>query len=235
LKRRIEHFASRNAMNIDGLGPALIEQLVETTMVRNVADLYQLEGEKLAQLERMGKKSAQNLVQAIANSRDNDPARLLHALGIPLIGEHVAELLLDHFGSLTALTTAEAPTLSTIHGIGESVATSLVAYFSHPENRDVLEKLRASGVRMERESVRVAGPKPLDGKTFVLTGELPNLTRAEASERIQAAGGRVTSSVSKKTDYVIAGENAGSKYDRAQALGVTILDEAGLRELLKES
>jgi DNA ligase (NAD+) len=223
-------------MDINGLGTALVDQLVERGLVRDVGDLYALTTEQLSQLERMGDKSARNVVAEIQKSKTSHPARLLHGLGIPLVGEHVAELLIEHFGSVTALAEASVETLSQIHGVGETVASSVVAYFARPETRALLDKLAAAGVRLEAPKAPAETTrKPLEGKTFVLTGELPHLTRSEATERIRRAGGRVTSSVSKQTDYVVVGENPGSKRDRALALGLPILDEAGLLALLGET
>jgi DNA ligase (NAD+) len=233
IKRRIEHFASRDAMNIEGLGPALVDQLVERNLVRDVGDLYTLTVERLTELDRMGEKSARNVIDEIAKSKENDPARLLSGLGVPLVGERVAELLIEHVGSLTALADASAETLSQIHGVGDVVATSVVAYWARAESRTLLDKLVAAGVRLEATKAPDKGIRTtVSGKTFVLTGELPHLTRSEATERIRRAGGRVTGSVSKNTDYVVVGENPGSKRDRALALGITILDEAALTALL---
>lgn len=231
-RRRIEHFASREAMNIEGLGTVLVGQLVERGLVHDVGDLYALTAEPLKELNRMGAKSVQNLLDEIAKSKDNDPARLLYGLGIPLVGEHVARQLIEHTGSVLALAKMSEEELAQIHGVGEVVARSVVAFFSRPENRALLEKLAKAGVRLA--SAAAEEEKPLAGKTFVLTGELPHLTRAEAAERIRRAGGRVTDSVSKKTDYVVVGENPGSKRNRALALGIPLLDEAGLLALLEK-
>ncbi len=233
LKRGLDHFASRGAMDIDGLGPALVEQLAAQGLVRDVADLYALGVEQVAELERMGKASAQNFIAAQEASKDRGPVRLLHALGVPFVGGTVAELLIGECGGLVELMDADAERLEGIHGIGEKVAASVISYFANEENRRVVDKLRDHGLRMEDEPPTESGAQHLTGRTFVLTGELPSMTRPEATDQIQAAGGRVTGSVSGKTDYVVVGSNPGSKRGRAEALGVSILDEDGLKRLLQ--
>jgi DNA ligase (NAD+) len=230
-RRSIEHFASRRAMNVDGFGPSLVGQLVESGLVQDIADLYALRAEDVAALDRMGEKSAQNVLAALETSKGNDPARLLHGLGIPFVGEHVAELLIAHFGSVESVMEADTASLASVPGIGPVVAESVVRYFAQPGNRSVVARLRECGVRTDRERA-LAPSTHLAGKTFVLTGELDTMTRAEATERIQAAGGKVTGSVSRKTDYVVVGASPGSKYERAQALGVPTLDESAFRALL---
>ncbi|MBM3214785.1 NAD-dependent DNA ligase LigA [Candidatus Poribacteria bacterium] len=231
-KRRIEHFASRDAMDIEGLGPAIVEQLVNAELATGVADLYGLQASQLEALERMGERSAANLIASIGRSKERDPARVLFGLGIPLIGEHVAGLLVAHFGSLLSLAGASAEEIATIHGIGPVVAESVARYFAQSENRRLLERLAASGVSIVREAAEQTSDH-LSGKTFVLTGELEGMTRQEAEQAIRAAGGRVTSSVSKKTDFVVVGANAGSKLEKAQSLGVAILDLEAFSLLLR--
>ncbi len=233
LKRGLDHFASRGAMDIDGLGPALVEQLARLGLVRDVADLYSLRAEQVAELERMGTTSAQNFIAALEASKDRGPVRLLHALGVPFVGGTVAELLVAECGGLLEVMGADAERLEGIHGIGEKVAASVVSYFANEENRRVVDKLRQHGHRMEEERPTESAAQHLTGQTFVLTGELPSMTRTEATDQIQAAGGRVTGSVSGKTNYVVVGSNPGSKRDRAEALGVAILDEEGLNRLLQ--
>ena len=234
LKRRIEHFASRNALNIDGLGPALVEQLVEDGLIQNVADLYGLKQKDIASLERMGEKSAENLMNAIEASRRIPVAKVLFGLGIPHVGANVAELLIDHFSSIDNLANANLEDIESIHGIGPQIAESLVDFFSQPRVQGFLERLKDVGLQWVAES-----GEPLEvfasifaGKTFVLTGSLSTMTRSEASEKIKEHGGKISSSVSGKTDYVIAGEAAGSKYDRAVELNIPILTEEEFTEKL---
>jgi DNA ligase (NAD+) len=234
LKERLRHFASRRAMDIEGLGEAAVEQLVDTGLVKDFADLYHLTVEQVAPLERFADKSAHNLMAAITASRTRGLARLLNALGLRLVGERVAQLLARRFGSLERLARVSTEELAEVHGIGEEIARSVTTYFADPANRRVTERLAAVGV-VTREDGVAEGPRPLAGKTFVLTGTLPVLTREAARDLILQAGGRVTSSVSKKTDYVVAGVAPGSKADDARRLGVTVLDEAGLLALTRSS
>jgi len=236
LKRRIQHFASRNAMNIDGLGAALIDQLIDTGMVKDIADLYALTKEAVAKLERMGEKSAENLINAIQNSKANDVSKLLFGLGIQHIGAHVAEVLISHYPSLDKLAVATLEELQEIHEIGPKAAASVVQFFQRESNRALIDKLRTAGLNVAAETSEVKGQtkNALQGKTFVLTGALSTMTRAEATAAIKAAGGRVTSNVSKKTDYVVAGESPGSKYDKAVQMGITILNEEEFKKLLME-
>ncbi|MGC9449880.1 MAG: NAD-dependent DNA ligase LigA [Oceanipulchritudo sp.] len=234
LRRQLEHFASRQAMDIDGLGKEIVKQLVETGLVRDIADIYGLSASDLVKLDKFAEKSANNLVEAIARSRQADLWRLIHGLGIPLIGAEAAKVLAAHFGSMGALTQARPETLSAIDGIGPKMAESVVHYFADPVNSERIRRLyQEAGLLMETSLSAKSQAGPLDGKTLVLTGTLPDWTRDEAREAIEKAGGKVTSSVSRNTDYVVAGEAAGSKLAKAQVLGIRILDETGLRKLLK--
>lgn len=236
IKERLLHYGSRRAMDIDGLGAAVVEQLVERRLVRDVADLYTLDVAALVQLDRLAAKSAGNLVQALDHSRERGLARLLFGLGIRHAGERVAAILAAQYGSLDVLAQAPADELAAINDIGPVIAQSVHQFFANAENQHTIARLREAGVRMTEGALpgtEPGGQQVLSGKVFVLTGTLPQMTRDAARDRITAAGGRVTSSVSRKTDYVVAGEDPGSKYDRAQELGVTILDEAGLDQLLQ--
>src|SRR5690625_3065081 len=229
----ILHFASRRALDIEGLGEKLVAQLVERDWVKTPADLYALSHEQLAGLDRMGDKSADNLRKALDRSRDTTFARFLYALGINQVGEVTANSLAEHFGDLEPLLVADEEALCAVPDIGPTVAQSIVLFFAEPHNREVIDALRQAGVRWEVVERPSGGA--LAGKTFVLTGTLPNLTRDQARARIEAAGGRVVGSVSSKTDYVVAGEKAGSKLDKAQRLKVTVLDEEQLLALLSPS
>lgn len=235
-KQALVHFAHRRAMDIEGLGEKLVDQIVDAQLVRTPADLYRLGFTALAELERMGEKSARNLLDAIDKSRQAGLARLIFALGIRHVGETTARDLARAFGSLTALMDADENRLSHVKDVGPVVAESIVTFFAQPMNRECVEQLLAQGVVGELPSHADAptGPTPLTGKTVVLTGTLPTLSRDEAAARIEQAGGKVTGSVSKKTDFVVAGEAAGSKLDKAQQLGITILDEAALLQLLHD-
>ena len=230
LKERLRHFGSRRAMDIEHLGEAVIDQLVTRGRVRDVADLYTLTAEEIAALERHGTKSAENLVSAIQGSKVRGLARLLNALGIPLVGERVSQLLAGRFHTLDRIAGASAADLGEIHGVGPQIAESVAKFFSEPTNRALIQRLTGAGVETGAP-VESEGPQPLAGKTFVITGTLPTLSREAARELIQRLGGRVASSVSRKTTYVVAGEAAGSKADDAQRLHVPILDEAGLLDL----
>ena len=232
LKERLRHFGSRRAMDIEHLGDSTIEQLVDTGRVKDFADLYTLTGAEIGALDRFAEKSAENLVRAIGASRERGLARLLNALGVRLVGERVAQLLATRYGSLDAIAAASESELGEVHGIGEEIARSIVAFFKDPTNQRVIERLRAVGLVTDAP-VAPAGPKPLAGKTIVLTGSLPTLSREAARELIERSGGRVVSSVSRKTDYVVVGEAAGSKADDARRMGVTMLDEAGLLALVR--
>jgi len=232
LKERLRHFGSRRAMDIEHLGDSTIEQLVDTGQVKDFADLYQLTAEKVSALDRFAEKSAENLIQAITASRERGLARLLNALGIRLVGERVAQLLAARFGSLERLAEVSEAELAEAHGIGDEIARSVVAFFKDPTNRRLIDNLKRAGV-VTHSPMAPVGPKPLAGKTVVMTGSLPTLSREAARELVEGHGGRVASSVSKKTDYVVVGEAPGSKADDARRLGVTILDEAGLLALVR--
>lgn len=233
----IIHFASRGAMDIQGLGPAIVAQLLEAGLIHDAADLYYLKKEDLVKLERFAEQSAGNLVAAIDASKEQPLERLLFALGIRNIGQRAARVLANHFGSLDRLAAASVEELTALPDIGPRIAGNIREFFSEPRNLAVLEKLKQAGVRLAAEALGAAAPDklagPLTGKTFVLTGTLPGMTRREAEELITQAGGKVTSNVSRKTDYVIAGDNPGSKLDRARELGVPVIDADGLRQLLR--
>ncbi len=233
VKNWIRHFASRGAMDIEGLGDVLVEQLVENDLVRAPSGLYHLNKTDLTRLERMGEKSAANLLNAIQTSKEQDWWRVIFALGIPHIGARSAQILADEFPSMEALRQADGEALEAIDDIGPVVAESILTFFRREQIQEEIEALRRAGVRMEAEKQEIpAGEQPLAGMTFVLTGSLPTLTRSDAASKIERAGGRVTSSVSKKTDYVVVGDEPGSKYEKAKKLGITILDESGLLDLL---
>ena len=223
LVRHMIHFSSRDAMDIDGLGPALIEQLVERERVASPADLYRLTQPQLQELERMGEKSSQNLLQAIERSKENDLYRLVYALGIPHIGLKAAKLLASHFGSMDAIFQASAEEIAAIDGFGGIMAESIRQFFDLSSTAHLIGRLRDAGVNLLSKTV--VNDTRFAGKTFVLTGTLPTMTRAEASAVIEKFGGKVSGSVSKKTSYVLAGEEAGSKLTKAQQLGVPILTE----------
>ncbi|MFT3665923.1 NAD-dependent DNA ligase LigA [Piscinibacter sp.] len=232
-KQALLHFAGRRAMDIEGLGDKLVDQLVDGGLIRTLPELYTLGVAKLAALERMADKSAANLVAALARSRHTTLARFLYALGIRQVGEATAKDLAKHFGGLDRVMDASVEQLLEVNDVGPVVAQSIRAFFEQPHNREVVEQLRAAGIRWdEHDGSADTTPRPLLGKTLVLTGTLPSLSRDEAKELIEAAGGKVSGSVSKKTHFVIAGEEAGSKLDKARELGVAVLDEAGLRALL---
>ena len=229
----IHHFASRRALDIEGLGDKLVAQLVERGWVRNPADLYQLDVESLAGLERMGTQSATKLVAALERSKTTTLARFLYALGIREVGEATALALAGHFGGLEALMVADEESLRQVPDVGPVVAAAMRAFFQEPHNREVIARLRAAGVHWTETTAKPVGGQPLAGKTFVLTGVLDTLTRDQAADRLRALGAKVSGSVSKKTDYVVAGREPGSKLDKARELGVAVLDEAGLLALLE--
>jgi len=236
LKERIWHFASRPAMNIDHVGESLIEQLIDRGLVHDVADLYYLTHEQVASLDRMAAKSAQNVIDSIANSRHPTLARFIFALGIRHVGQHVAEVLADHFGSIEALRAASEAELSEVPEIGPTIAQSVAAFFRRKETDQLLQKLFAAGVRPQ--PVTKAAPpaeSPFAGKTFVFTGALASLDRKEAESLVKSLGGKASSSVSKKTDYVVVGDSPGSKYDKAVELGITILSEEQFLEMVKSA
>jgi DNA ligase (NAD+) len=232
-KQAMLHFAQRRALDIEGLGDKIVDQLVEASVIKTLPDLYKLGVASLAQLERMGDKSAVNLVAAIGKSKQTTLARFLYALGIRHVGETTAKDLARHFGALDRLMDASIEQLLEAPDVGPVVAQSIRTFFEQPHNREVVEQLRAAGITWaEHDGEADTSPKPLAGKTFVLTGSLPTLEREDAKALIEAAGGKVSGSVSKKTHYVVAGEAAGSKLDKARELGVEVIDEAALRTLL---
>ena len=230
LKESLLHYGSRRAMDIEHLGEAVVEQLVDRGLVRHFADLYVLTIEQLAELTRLAEKSAMNLYTAIQGSQARGLSRVLFALGIRYVGENVARLLAMEFGSMDKLAAASEEALGAVRGVGPRIATSVALFFQQEENRRLITALAKAGVRMIEEAS--AGPKPLLGKTFVLTGGLDSMTRDEVKEAIQRLGGRVAGSVSKKTDYVVVGTDPGGKYADAQRLGIPRLDEAGFRALV---
>ncbi len=233
LRRSLEHFASRRAMDIEGLGEALVDQVVSAGLVRDVADLYRLEAGQLELLERMGPKSAEKLVQQIDGSRRHEPWRLLYGLGVRHVGERAAQALVGALGSIEAMESAPAEQLQSVEEIGPVVASAVREFFDEPRNRDLVARLRAAGVRTAGgESPRAAVAQPLAGRTFVITGTLDALPRDEAAGAIEALGGRVTGSVSKKTDYLVVGADPGTKLQKARDLGVVVLDERAFLTLI---
>jgi DNA ligase (NAD+) len=252
-KQTLLHFAARRAMDIEGLGEKLVDQLVERDLVKNPADLYRLDGETLAGLERMGEKSAQNVFESIQRSRKGELSRFIYALGIPGVGEEVAKILARHFGSLEAFLEADWATAAAdkeaarkdnaqrkkrgeplqpvpLEGIGPELMDSMEKFLHERHNRDVIRRL-ANAIDVKQTGARPAA----DGKTFVLTGSLSSMTRDEAQAALEAKGHQVAGSVSKRTDFVVAGEDAGSKLDKARSLGVTVLDEKRFLELLRRT
>lgn len=232
-KQAITHFASRRAMDIEGLGDKLVDQLVEANLVHTLADIYKLDLNTLSNLERMAQKSAQNILNALEASKKTTLARFIYALGMRNVGEATAKDLAKHFGSLDALMKADTEKLLEVNDVGPVVAESITNFFSEAHNQSVIGELVAAGIHWPETEGKQAASGNLLGKTLVLTGTLPTMSRDNAKELIEAAGGKVSGSVSKKTDYVVAGTEAGSKLDKAQELGVTILDEAGLLALLQ--
>ena len=233
LKESIRHFASRGVMNIDGLGDALVDQLVESGYVKNVADLYDLTVDQIAGLERMGAKSAANVVRNIDRSRFLPMPRVISALGIRFVGERTAELLAEHFGSLDKIAAANVEQLEEAPEVGPVVAENIVAFFREPRNRELLDRLKAANLSFEYTVRNTKRDGPLKGLVFVLTGTFPVMSREEAKEKIEAAGGKVTAAVSAKTNFVVAGEDPGSKLDRAKTLNIPVIDELQLVEMLE--
>lgn len=231
-KQAILHYAQRRAVEVEGLGEKLVDQLVDGNVIRTLPDLYRLGLTSLASLDRMADKSAQNIIEALEKSKHTTLPRFLFGLGIRHVGEATAKELARHFGSLDAIMDATLEQLLQVSDIGPIVALSVRTFFDQAHNREVVEQLRACGVTWQEGAPAPVTPKPLTGKTFVLTGTLPTLSRDEAKDLIEAAGGKVVGSVSKKTSFVVAGAEAGSKLDKAQELGVAVLDEAGLKEML---
>jgi DNA ligase (NAD+) len=234
-KRResLLHYAGRHAMNIDGLGDKIVDQLVDKGLVKDVADLYSLKLEEVANLDRMAEKSAQNLLDEIEASKKNPLSRLIYALGILFVGERTGQLLAEHYSSIEDLAAAKAEDLEAVPEVGPKVSESIVEFFSEPANRAILKKLHKAGVRPTAEKRELKSQK-FAGKSFVFTGGLANRSREDAGELVQQHGGKISSSVSKKTDYVVVGTDPGSKYDKAKELGVPILSESDFEKLLKQ-
>ena len=238
LKETLQHFAHRDVMHIDGLGPAMVDQLVTHPVtadgkpVRSIADLYHLDRARLAGLERMGEKSTDNLLAQIEQSKRNELDRVISGLGIRYVGERTAKLLAEHFGDLDALARASADELQQVAEVGPNIAASIANYFAEPANRKLIERLRAAGLRFRHSRPRRQGPMPLAGMKLVLTGTLAHWSREEATRKIEAAGGQVVGSVSKKTNFLVAGDDPGSKLDKAKQLGVRVIGESELQAML---
>ncbi len=232
-KESLLHYAGRHAMNIDGLGDKIVDQLVDKGLVKDVADLYSLKVDEVAVLDRMAEKSAQNLIDEIAASKKNPLSRLIYALGIQFVGERTGQLLAEHFSSIEDLAEAAAEDLENVPEVGPKVSASIAEFFSEAANRSILKKLYKAGLRPTAEKREVKSQK-FAGKSFVFTGGLANRSREEAGELVQQHGGKISSSVSKKTDYVVVGTDPGSKHDKAKELGVPILSETDFEKLLKE-
>jgi DNA ligase (NAD+) len=233
-KQALLHFAQRRAMDIEGLGEKLVDQLVDGGVVHTPADLYKLGVASLAALDRMAEKSAQNVYEAIQKSKKTTLARFIYGLGIRQVGESTAKDLARHFRQLELLRKADEAQLALVPDVGPIVAASILQFFRQPHNMEVVDQLIAAGVHWSEEGrPEAAATSRIAGKTFVLTGTLPTLSREEAKEKIEAQGGKVSGSVSKKTDYVVAGADAGSKLAKAQELGVNVIDENGLKSLLE--
>src|SRR3954465_15440979 len=230
LRETILHFASRGVMNIDGMGDALVTQLTDRGVVKDIADIYKLTKTQLLSLERMGEKSADNVLREIENSKKLPLERVIYGLGIRFVGERTAQFLAEHFGDISALEKTGEEELQQVEEVGPRIAKSIVEFFAEPKNRELVEELRSAGLTLKGKK-KERGTK-LAGKTFVLTGALINYTRDEAKKLIEDAGGKVAGSVSKKTDYVVAGADAGSKLDKAKQLGVAVVDESGMEALL---
>ena len=232
-QRSIEHFASKDAMNIEGLGPAAVKALLDSRLISTISDLYTLEEGQLISLERMGKKSAENLLSSIEKSKEAGLARLIYALGIPNVGEKAGKALAKVYGDIERLFCATKEEISAIEDFGAVTAECVVSYFSHPQTRMLIEGLKKAGVKTKEEPVEKGGA--FEGKTFVLTGTLPTLKRAQAGALIEQLGGKTSSSVSKFTDYVLAGEEAGSKLTKAQSLNIPIIDEETFLEMIEKA
>ena len=229
---RIRHFATREAMDMEHVGPALIIQLVEAKLVGDAADLYSLKKQDILKLERFAERSAQKVIDSIQSAKDRPLDRLIYALGIRMVGRHVASLIAENFSSVDDLFDIDPEKLQKIPGIGPRVAESMARFFSEKENRHFIEKLRRAGVTLKSKESK--GSKPLFGKTFVFTGGLATMTRPDGEELVRSLGGHPSSSVSKQTDYVVAGTDPGSKYDKAKKLGVKILTEEEFKKLVKK-
>lgn len=231
LRETILHFASRGVMNIDGMGEALVNQLTERRLVKNVADIYGLTKDNLLSLERMGDKSAQNILDEIEQSKKLPLERVIYGLGIRFVGARTAQFLAEHFGSMNTLMDASEEDLQNVNEVGPRIASSIAEFFHEPANRKLVERLRDAGLTFSGKK-KERGTK-LAGKTFVLTGTLTHYSREEAKKLIEDAGGRVSGSVSKKTDYVVAGSDAGSKLDKARELEIKILNQKEMEDLLR--
>ena len=231
--RRIEHFASRSAMDIEGMGTSLVELLVKEGMLNDIADIYRLEEEKIEKLERMGKKSANNLINNIEKSKTQDLYRFIFALGIPFIGVNAAKILSNHFRSLESIQSATMDALVDIEGIGDKMAQSIVEFFRKRKNIELLNRLINAGVKPKLPEKTSVENQPLKGKTFVITGTLPGMSREEAKVIIERYGGKTSSSVSAKSDYLLAGDNPGSKFSKAKLLNVEIIDLYILNDMIK--
>jgi DNA ligase (NAD+) len=234
---RIKHFVSREAMDIDGVGEKLCQALFEAGLIKDAADLYYLTKEQLLSLERMADKSASNVLNSIAESKDRSLARVIFAIGITHVGEQYAELLAEHFASIDDLAKASEEDLSSIPSIGPKIAQSIVAFFRQKGNKQIIKKLRKAGVKLEREEVKEGKPEelPLAGLEFVLTGKLDSFSRSEAEAKIKALGGKAGSDVTRKTSYVVVGADPGSKLTKAEKLGTKTLSEAEFLELLDKA
>ena len=233
IKRKIEHFTSRGAMDIEGMGKAVVETLVDKKLLNNIADIYDLKKEDVIDLERFAQKSAENLIEAINDSKNRELYRLIFGLGIPYIGVTAAKILSKHYKNLKALLTAELDDLLALQGIGDKMAEAIVGYFDDEENRAIIARLEKAGVNFEDKSLMSEQEDIFKGASFVLTGTLPTMKRSEAAAMIEKYGGKVVSSVSKNTDYVLAGEKAGSKLDKARKFDVRIIDEKEFMEIIK--
>jgi DNA ligase (NAD+) len=230
LRETILHFASRGVMNIDGMGEALVNQLTDRGLVKDVADIYKLTKKDLLSLQRFADKSAQNIVDEIENSKKLPLERVIYGLGMRFVGERTAQFLAEHFGSMEALEHASQEELQDVNEVGPRIAESIVEFFSIAANRKLVERLHEAGLTLTGQKKQRR--TKLAGKTFVLTGTLAHFTRDEAKKMIEDAGGKVTGSVSKKTDYVVAGADAGSKLDKAKELGVKVIDEKEMGKLV---
>ena len=234
LKNNLRHLASRGALDVEGLGEKLIDQLVDQGRVKRLSDVFSLDADALADLERMGEKSAAKLAAALERARETTLARFLLALGIRHVGEGVAELLARRFGDLDALLAASREELELVPGIGPAIAESVARFFADPRNASEVKRFREAGVRWPAAEPAAAPSGPLLGKTFVLSGGLSTMTRAEAKRRIEKRGGRVSASVSKQTDYLVAGTDPGSKLEKAREHGVEIVDEDAFTQLVSD-
>lgn len=232
IKESIRHFASKGAMDIEGLGEKMVDQLVDKNLIRDYGDLFYLSRDTLMPLERLAEKSADNLIQALEQSKKTTLSRFIYALGIRHVGEHLSSLLADHFGSLKAFMKVSEDELTAIREVGPQVARSIRIFFDNPRNREVIEKILTSGVEIEEK--KIYQNRPLAGKTFVLTGRLEGMTRGQAKERIEALGGRTANQISFKVDFLVAGEDPGSKLDKARELNVPILTEIKFAKMLEQ-